>query len=56
MIFIFICAYYISSPYLLVFGDDRVRGTHEQRILQQELVRLRAEVGLVGNKRCICNF
>jgi len=21
----------ISSPYLLVFGDDRVRGTHEQK-------------------------
>jgi len=23
----------ISSPYLLVFGDDRVRGTHEQMML-----------------------
>ena len=29
-----------SSPYLLVLGDDRVRGT-EQMILQEELVRLR---------------
>jgi len=26
---------FISSPYLLVFGDDRVRGTHEQRMLMQ---------------------
>jgi len=23
----------LSSPYLLVFGDDRVRGTREQRML-----------------------
>ena len=32
--------YLFSSPYLLVFGDDRVRGTREQMILQVELVRL----------------
>jgi len=32
---------FISSPYLLVFGDHRVRGTREQRMLMQvELVRL----------------
>jgi len=32
---------FISSPYLLVFGDDRVRGTREQRMLMQvEPVRL----------------
>jgi len=24
---------FISSPYLLVFGDDRVRSTREQRML-----------------------
>jgi len=35
---IFMC-YYFSSPYLFVFGDDRVRGTREQMILQVELVR-----------------
>jgi len=29
-----------SSPYLLVFGDDRVRSTREQMMLQVELVRL----------------
>jgi len=28
-----------------VFGDDRVRGTHEQMILQVELVRLSRGVG-----------
>jgi len=26
---------FISSPYLLVLGDDRVRGTREQRMLMQ---------------------
>jgi len=26
---------FISSSYLLVFGDDRVRGTREQRMLMQ---------------------
>jgi len=32
---------FISSPYLLVFGNDHVRGTREQRMLMQvELVRL----------------
>jgi len=41
MIYTFICDYYISSPYLLVFGDDRVRGTQEQMILQVVLVRHR---------------
>jgi len=25
----------LSSPYLLVFGDDRVRGTREQMMLMQ---------------------
>ena len=33
---------FISSPYLLLFGDDRVRGTREQRMLMQVvLVMLR---------------
>jgi len=36
----------ISSPYLLVFGDDRVRGTREQMMLQEDLVRHRARAGL----------
>jgi len=32
----------LSSPYLLVFGGDRVRGTREQRMLMQVvLVMLR---------------
>jgi len=31
----------ISSPYLFVFGDDRVHGTREQMILQVVLVRHR---------------
>ena len=32
---------FISSPYLLVFGDDRVRDTREQRMsMQVEPVRL----------------
>ena len=36
---------FISSPYLLVFGDDRVCGTREQRMLMQVvLVMLRRGV------------
>ena len=35
----------ISSPYLLVFGDDRVRSTREQMMLQVDLVRHRAGAG-----------
>jgi len=30
---IYIYVYYVSSPYLLVFGDDRVRGIREQMML-----------------------
>jgi len=37
----------ISSPYLLVFGDDRIRGIREQMMLQADLVRRRAGAGLV---------
>jgi len=40
--------YSVSSPYLLVFGDDRVRGTREPSMLQVDLVRHRAGAGLVG--------
>ena len=36
----------ISSPYLLVFGDDRIRGTREQRMLMQVVpVMLRSGAG-----------
>jgi len=28
-----VCVYSISSPYLLVFGDDRVHGIREQMTL-----------------------
>jgi len=37
----------VSSPYMLVFGDDRVRGTHEQVMIQVELVRLSCGEGLI---------
>ena len=40
-----IMCYLFSSPYLLVFGDDRVRGTREQMTFQVELVRLSRGVG-----------
>ena len=36
----------VSSPYMLVFGDDRVRGTREQMMLQVDLVRHRVGAGL----------
>ena len=41
----------VSSPYLLVFGDDRVCGTREQIMLQVNLVRHKAGAGLVWEKR-----
>jgi len=38
---------FIISSYLLVFGDDRVRGTREQRMLMQVVpVMLRYGVGI----------
>jgi len=41
LIIVMMYVVFISSPYLLVFGDDRVRGTREQRMLMQvEPVRL----------------
>jgi len=39
--------YLLSSPYLLVFDDDRIRGIREQMVLQVGLVRHRAGAGLV---------
>jgi len=45
---------FISSPYLLVFGDDRVRGTREQRMLMQvEPVMLSREWGFYWEKLLI---
>jgi len=41
MFYICVCLT-VSSSYLLVFGDDRVRSTREQMMLQVDLVRLRA--------------
>ena len=52
-LYIIMC-YLFSSPYLLVFGDDRVRGTREQMILQVELVRLSRRVG--ESLRVLCYF
>jgi len=39
-IYIFLYVLAVSSPYLFVFGNDPVRGTHEQVMMQVELVRL----------------
>ncbi|QCD78973.1 hypothetical protein DEO72_LG1g2610 [Vigna unguiculata] len=36
----------MDSPYLLVVGDDRVRGTLEQVMMQVELVRLSGGEGM----------
>jgi len=49
---IYICMIYLlSSPYLRVFGDDRVRGTREQMLLMQVAqVKLSRREGLdLGN-------
>jgi len=39
-----------------VFGNDRVRGTCEQRILQVELMRLRVGAGLFGDEKFYRHF
>jgi len=44
---VYLYVYFVSSPYLLVFGDDRVRSTREHMILQVDLVRPRDKTGLV---------
>jgi len=44
---IFFCVSSFSSPYLLVFGDDCVRGTREQVMMQVELVRLNCGEGMI---------
>jgi len=46
MYLLHIYVYSVSSPYLLIFGNDRVRGTRDQMMLQVDLVRRRVEVGL----------
>jgi len=43
----FLCVSSVSSPYLFVFGDDRVRGTREQVMMQVELVRLSCGEGMI---------
>ena len=43
LVMIYICWFTISSPYLLVFGNDHVCSTLEQMMLQVDLVRHRAE-------------
>jgi len=42
--------YFVSSPYLLVVGNDRVLGTREQMMLQVDQVRHRAGARLVWEK------
>jgi len=47
---VYMIVLHISSPYLLVFGDDRVRGTREQMMLQVDLVMRRVGVELAWEK------
>ena len=56
-IFMFCMLILLSSPYLLVFGDDRVRGTREQRMLMQvELVTLSCGDRISGVFYLTCIF
>jgi len=47
-LYLYVCS--VSSPYLLVFGEDRIRSIREQMVLQVDLVRHRAGAGLVLGK------
>jgi len=51
---IFLCVSSFSSPYLLVFGDDRVCGTREQVMMQVELVRLSCGEGMIMGSFSLC--
>jgi len=42
----YIYVYSVSSPYLLVCGDDHIRGIREHMMLQVGLVRYRAGTSL----------
>jgi len=52
--YIFVCFIFFSSPYMLVFGNDRVRGTREQVIMQVELVRLSCGEGMIMGSFSLC--
>jgi len=51
---IFLCVSSFNSPYLLVCGDDRVRGTREQVMMQVELVRLSCREGMIMGSFSLC--
>jgi len=51
---IFICVSSVSSPYLLVFGNDCVLGTREQVMMQVELVRLSCGEGMIMGSFSLC--
>jgi len=57
-LYICICVWYTFMfyllPYLLVFGDDRVRGTHEQVMSQVKLVRLSCGEGIIMGSLYLC--
>ena len=44
----------VISPYLLVFGDDRVRSTREQVMMQVELMMLNCEEGMNMGSFSLC--
>jgi len=44
----------VSSPYLLVFGDDRLRDTREHVMMQVELVRLSYGEGMIMGFLLLC--
>ena len=51
---IFLCVSSVSSPYLFVIGDDRVRGTREQVMMQVGLVRLSCGEGMIMGSFSLC--
>ena len=53
---LYLYVYFVSSPYLLLFDDDRVRGTREKMILQVDLVRPIDGVRLVLGENFLSEF
>jgi len=60
IIHVYVCLVYFfgvssfSSPYLLVFGDDRVRSTREEVMMEVELVMLNCGEGMIMGSFSLC--
>jgi len=53
---VYLYVYSVSSPYLFVFDDNRIRNTREHMILQVDLVRPRDKPRLILEEYFLSKF